>query len=199
MQYVMSKKEDPSNEELAWYMDQHTEEDEQFFDGLMSWLPLSHVGSLGPHSVGAIREICKICAPKVILEIGFNVGYSSMMWLSFSDAVVYSVDNSNRGHTLEAFQRVKERFGSRFHFLNVDSADVRPLLEDISFDFAFVDGDHTAKGVARDLDLVQSLGILCIALDDYWPRFSAVQEVLPASGYEVVKQWGNVALCRLPA
>lgn len=197
MNHVMTKKTDPTNDELAWYMDQYTKEDEAFFNDLLKHQPLSHVGSLGPHSVGAIREICRICAPKTILEIGFNVGYSSTMWLSFSDATVYSVDNSTRDHTLDAFQRVKNRFGDRFHFLNVDSAAVKPLLEGISFDFAFVDGDHTASGVERDLDMVRSLGILNIAMDDYWPRFSAAQEVLPRSGYEVVQQWGNIVLCSL--
>lgn len=197
MEYVLNMLRNPDSDELKWYMNQYSQEDRQFFDEMASRLPLSHLGSLGPHSVGAIREICKICNPKVILEIGFNVGYSSTMWLSFSEAIVYSVDNSDREHTFEAAERVKTRFGDRFHFLNIDSGEVQPLLDnvDVHFDFAFVDGDHTAPGVSRDLTLVKNLGVRNIAMDDYWPMFSAAQDVIPGSGYRVVKQWGNIVLC----
>jgi predicted O-methyltransferase YrrM len=197
MQYVMSQSESPTSEELTWYMNQYTEEDEKLFHSFYDTLPGSTMGSLGPHSVAAIREMCEICSPKVILEIGFNVGYSSSMWLNFSDATVYSVDNSVREHTLEAFKMIKEKFGDRFYFLNVDSADAFPLLQGKNFDLAFVDGDHSVAGVARDLDMVRSLSIARIAMDDYWPIFSAMQEVLPDSGYEIEKQWGNIVLCKL--
>jgi predicted O-methyltransferase YrrM len=196
MEHVMSKSENPTNEELDWYMNQYTDEDYKFFHSFFDLLPMSTMGSLGPHSVLAIREICQICNPKLILEIGFNVGYSSFMWLSLTDALVYSVDNSLRDHTLVASQVVKKKFGDRFQFLHMDSATVAPLLEGKDFDFAFVDGDHSAAGIVKDLGTVRSLGIKNIAMDDYWPMFSAVQEVLIESGYEMEKQWGNIVLCR---
>lgn len=197
MEYIMQQSGNPTDEELVWYMNQYTEEDRRFFYGLFDKLPMSSIGSLGPHSVAAVREICQICKPKLILEIGFNVGYSTSMWLNLTDAKIYSVDNSMRDHTMKAFKIIKEQFNDRFQFLNIDSADISPLLERKKFDFAFVDGDHSAAGIARDLNLVRSFGILRIAMDDYWPMFSAVQEVLPESGYEIEKQWGNVILCKL--
>jgi predicted O-methyltransferase YrrM len=197
MQYVMDKAEDPTEDELNWYLNQYSEEDETLFNSFADNLPEQVMGALGPHSIATIREICRICEPKTILEIGFNVGYSASMWLNFTDAVVYSIDISNHDNTLRAFELIKEKHGDRFHFFNIDSAQAGPLLEGKFFDFAFIDGDHSATGIARDLDMVRSLGILRIAMDDYWPVFSATQEVLPGSGYVVEKQWGNIVLCRL--
>lgn len=194
---LTTQKENPTQEQLAWYMQQYSEEDRAFFDTILRTLPLSPLGSLGPHSVGAIREVCELVKPKSILEIGFNVGYSATMWLTFTDADLVSVDNSDREPTKVAVERVQARWGSRFTYLNVGSESVAPLLEGRGFDLAFVDGDHTAPGVAWDLAMVRSLGVTNVVMDDYWPMFSAAQEVLPGSGYEVVRQWGNIVLCRL--
>jgi hypothetical protein len=99
MNHILTQKESPSKEELEWYKNQYTEEDCRFYNSFFEVLPESFVGSLGPHSVGSIREICNICNPMSILEIGFNVGYSASMWLGFTGAVLYSVDNSTRDHT----------------------------------------------------------------------------------------------------
>ncbi len=197
MLHVLTKKQNPTAEELRWYMERYTSEDAALHASIREGLPLSPLGSLGPHSVDAIRRICDEVRPVSILEIGFNVGYSACLWLSLSKAKVLSVDVSTRSHTLQAVEVVSGRYPDRFRFLGCDSAVAAPMLQSESFDFAFVDGDHSADGVAKDLELVRSLGIRRIAMDDYWKMFSAAQDVLPKSAYDVVWQDGNIVLCEL--
>jgi len=46
--------------------------------------------SCGPHSLKHIRRVCEIVKPSLMLEIGFNLGWSASMWLASSDTKLVS-------------------------------------------------------------------------------------------------------------
>lgn len=156
-------------------------------------------GSLGPHSVRAVRAIAEFVRPKSILEIGFNCGISSCFWLHLCpQARVVSVDISAADHTLRGVASLAAWFGDRHRFVMSDSKFCGPLLPTREFDMAFVDGDHEYDGVRADLGLCLDLGIPWIALDDYWPIWGPGVRRAIESMPQFARQWyqGNYALYR---
>lgn len=174
-------------------------------------------GSLGPHSVRAVREISRIAKPKSILEIGFHMGYSASLWLHFNPkASVLSVDISGRDVTRYGAAALKVRHAGRFDFIQADSgdpvfggilsgavaadlADERGALRRLAprkFDFAFIDGDHFEPGVVKDIRLALSLGVKHLAFDDWWTRFGpgVKSAIARFPELEKVRQFGNVIL-----
>lgn len=108
--------------------------------------------------------------PDYMLEIGFNIGYSASMWLEFDPAkriVVTSVDIGNHKDTIKAAEAVKKLHKNRFNFILSDSKLVKPQLKGKRFDLAFIDGDHSASGVAADIRLCLDLKIPYLLFDDW--------------------------------
>jgi len=106
-----------------------------------------------------------------MLEIGFNIGYSSSMWLEFDPdqkSKITSVDIGTHGDTVKAADAVKELHKNRFEFILSDSKKVWNKLEGKMFDLAFIDGDHSAPGVYSDIQLCLKLGVPLLLFDDYW-------------------------------
>ena len=58
--------------------------------------------------------------------------------------------------------------GDRFSFILSDSKKVKQQLKGKLFDLAFIDGDHSATGVASDIRLCIDLQIPLLLFDDYW-------------------------------
>lgn len=156
-------------------------------------------GSLGPHSVRAIRAIAEFVAPKSILEIGLNCGISTCFWLHLCPAAkIVSVDISAADHTLRGVASIAAWFRDRHQFVMSDSKFCGPLLPTREFDLAFVDGDHEYDGVRADLGLCLDLRIPWIAMDDYWPVFGPGVRRAVESMPQFARQWnqGNYALFR---
>tara|TARA_Y100000114_G_scaffold151477_1_gene168267 strand:+ start:1306 stop:1935 length:630 start_codon:yes stop_codon:yes gene_type:complete len=106
-----------------------------------------------------------------ILEIGFNIGYSASMWLEFDadkKSTLTSVDIGFHADTVKASEAVKNLHGDRFSFILSDSKKVKQQLKGKLFDLAFIDGDHSATGVASDIRLCIDLQIPLLLFDDYW-------------------------------
>lgn len=159
-----------------------TDEDRQFFQKLTEGLPPTEIG-LRAHSLEAVRLISKIVMPKRILEIGFNRGYSSAMWLGLSNAQVVSVDTDHGKEAREAESLLETRFPGRLSLIVSDSKDVRDKLSG-HFDLAFIDGDHSEEGALADLQLVKLLGIRWVVMDDWLSRFGpGVQAAASRAGF----------------
>jgi len=156
-------------------------------------------GSLGPHSVRAIRAIAEFVQPKSILEIGLNCGISTCFWLHLCpDAKVVSVDISAADHTLRGVASIAAWFHDRHQFVMSDSKFCGPLLPTRIYELAFVDGDHEYDGARADLGLCLDLNIPWIAMDDYWPVFGPGVRRAVESMPQFARQWnqGNYALFR---
>jgi len=150
----------------------------------------------GPHNIKAFREIIEIVKPKEILEIGFNVGYSSAMWLEISDCRVLSIDISSKAETIAGAEFLRKKYDSRFKFM-LGSVDNLFLYYGSPFDMIFIDGGHLEEDVTKDLEYAYRQNIPWIVMDDWEPRFGPGVQVAAAKfPLEVVKVWGNTCLLK---
>jgi predicted O-methyltransferase YrrM len=92
---------------------------------------------------------------KTILEIGFNAGLSSGVFLATRpDIKVISVDIGQHEYVLQAQKLISRVFPGRHQLIVGDSADVLPQLLDtlkVSPDLIFLDGAHTEPVVSQDV------------------------------------------------
>lgn len=89
--------------------------------------------------------LCLLRRPKVIVDLGVDNGYSTAVWASVSDAVVYGVDKTVDRAKLYLSQLDCERIvlvESDFSLLAANWS--RPI------DILHLDGDHDYEAVSRD-------------------------------------------------
>lgn len=147
----------------------------------------------GPHCIKVIKKVCEIVRPKAILEIGFNMGHSSAMWLHFSMATVVAVDISDKDETLSAAKHLSKN--DRFEFILSDSATVYEKLKGKHFDAIFIDGDHLEEGVLNDINLGLKLGIKTFIFDDWLFKYGpGVQPAIARSPLQITHLLGNIAI-----
>lgn len=153
---------------------------------------------LGPHSVRCLREIVDIVQPKSIFEIGFNMGWSSALWLELCDAEVVSCDISFKEETVEAARVLEQRY-SRFKYVNrTMKADFFQAVLRREFDMAFIDGGHMFHDVTADLSLCLTMRIPYLAMDDWLPQYGEIQKAVDYFGekLKVLSVNGNIALLK---
>src|ERR1700749_2247779 len=153
----------------------------------------------GPHSVRCLREIVSIVHPQNIIEIGFNMGYSSAMWLELApEAKVFSCDISYKKETIVAAEILSERYDGRFRYMNRGDVLFFSYLNENDFDLIFIDGGHELKDVVADLEFALNLKIPNIAMDDFLPEFGEIQKAIEQLGekVEIVNVNGNIALLK---
>lgn len=172
---------------------------EERFLAATSGLALEAIYGLGPHSLPAVEDALEVARPRTVLEIGFGAGASSAMFLDLDATLsVVSVDNTRDDRCLAGARLLRERYGARFTFLNVDSrlVDMKMLGPFAKFDLAFIDGGHDLASVRSDLRLAASAGVKHILLDDWWPYLGpGVQEAVKERDDLVpLRQWGNLML-----
>lgn len=150
---------------------------------------------LGPHSIKMLRAVADMFKPKAILEIGFNLGYSSAMWLNLTDATVLGVDISDKDETLFGAEYLKEHYPGRFEFVLSDSKLVYDKIKDRKFDMIFIDGGHDEPDVDNDIALGVKLGIKKFAFDDWWRCWGpGVQSAIAKSPLNLTHVFSNIAV-----
>lgn len=186
------------------------EDDKAMFSRLAGWLPrrpesgLSVDGSIipfhsGPHVVRQLWMAIRIAQPLSVLEIGFNLGHSALLFLEMGVRCVRSIDISTRPETAEAASVLSERYGSdRFSLWTGDS---KGMLDSIvktreRFDLVFIDGAHDIDSVSADVVLGKSLKIQHFLFDDWHPHWGP--GVIPAIQHHNLKVdavLGSMVLC----
>jgi len=127
------------------------------------------------HIVQHLRKAVEIVKPKLILEIGFNCGWSAAIWLNICNAGLVSIDISDKEETLVAAEILKNRFTSRFYFkLRKDFIE----LVRNSYDLIFIDGDHRESFIVDDINLAKDLNIPYILFDDCYERYGETMAAL---------------------
>jgi predicted O-methyltransferase YrrM len=122
-----------------------------------------------------LRNIARISKATAIVEIGFNVGFSSIAFLeSAQEATVVSFELDRRRGVEVAKEFVDERYPGRHELVIGNSVQTVPVHAQHNagrFDLAFVDGGHEYEVAASDLRnacrLVRPGGILVV--DDLTP------------------------------
>lgn len=150
--------------------------------------------SSGPHIIKHFKSTLDIVEPKRILEIGFNLGYSSSMWLHLDSVEVMSCDISRKDETLEAAEIIYYKFHDRFGFNwreDLDTMEFEPYY----YDLIFIDGSHIGKDIIKDIQLAKRLQIPYLLFDDWYPRFGETQQaVAKFPELELVKDMNNLRL-----
>lgn len=127
------------------------------------------------HIIKHFKKTLEIVKPKLILEIGFNCGHSAALWLNLSNAVLVSVDISEKDETILAAQYLKEKFASRFHFkFRKDCID----LIMVSYDLIFIDGAHDEESIIEDTRLARYLEIPYILYDDCYKLYGDTMDAI---------------------
>ena len=131
------------------------------------WTGGQHIfGAKGMDCWGVVDYVSELVRPKTILEIGFNAGHSSCMWLARTDAKVTSVDIAYGICHKSGSDILKRKFPDRFEFIHCDSTKVYPLIKDNTYDLVIVDGGHGTDVCISDCELALKLGAKYLLVDD---------------------------------
>lgn len=118
---------------------------------------------------------CEDNKPKRILEIGFNAGISTEVFLRACDAEVISFDLLIHPYCEIRVDQVKRAFPGRFTLIQGDSKTTIPEHEaDDLYDLIFIDGDHRFEGAKADIENCHQLAheFTALIIDDY--RYSDI-------------------------
>jgi predicted O-methyltransferase YrrM len=104
-----------------------------------------------------------------ILEIGFNSGFSALLFLMSSDESVKltCVDINCHSYTIPCYNILKEKYGDRINLITGDSNVVLSYFNQ-KFDLIHIDGAHieqiAEKDIQNSIKLINDSGI--IIMDD---------------------------------
>lgn len=134
-----------------------------------------------------------------ILEIGFNAGHSSEIFLTHSLANVVSFDLGFHHYVIDGKQYIDGKFPGRHTLILGDSHRTIPTFKEFSnkkFDFLFIDGDHSFEGALKDLMDCQNLATpnAVIAFDDvvYKPEFDTGWTIGPKQAWKSMIAMGKI-------
>lgn len=137
-----------------------------------------------------------------LLEIGFNSGFSSLVFLLSSNTIkVTSVDICAYPYTQPCYQYLKDVFGNRLELVKGSSVDVLPtLLEQNMFDGYFIDGGHSDEVTGSDFYNVISHSINSeICVDDYnFPTIkNIVQQYILNKEVEILNETSSTVILKV--
>ncbi len=122
-----------------------------------------------------LNDLQNLSEVKNIMEIGFNAGHSSEVFLSSSNCQkLVSFDINSHPYTRVGVEFMKKKFGDRFEFVEGDSRTQVPkyaVTHHEKFDLIFIDGGHTFECCTADIRNCQSLAHknTLLWIDDYIP------------------------------
>jgi predicted O-methyltransferase YrrM len=108
---------------------------------------------------------------KNVLEIGFNAGHSSEIFLENSSANVFSFDIGDHNYVLLGKRNLDSRFPGRHTLILGDSGITVPTFakySNIKFDLLFIDGNHEYDAALGDLMNCAKVAApnACVLFDD---------------------------------
>lgn len=157
----------------------------------------------GPHSLPRFRMVRELVRPKTVLEIGFNLGHSAVIWLELGVKYVVSMEPDPRPGAIAARDMIASRYGAvraeggRFGMTHESS---RTTQISVAPDLLSIDGSHEYEWVMSDIALGKRLDVPYFLMDDYDTHHGpGVVDAVQASGLIPVAIFGTMALCVPPA
>ncbi len=123
------------------------------------------------------RTVCKVLKIKVAVEIGTFHGATAAYMAQYADKV-YTFDVRNL-YDLATWKSLGLADKIEFHLIK-DREEIKEILKDIEFDFAFIDDDHT-KAVVDSFNLVKRCGRVLFH-DIEHPKFPEVSKFIDKIG-----------------
>jgi cephalosporin hydroxylase len=128
----------------------------------------------------AFYEMLEIMNPKSMLEIGFNVGGSALMFLSIMPGLHY--DSVDINECPKSARFLSTRFPN-WRFFKSDSKYIRAGYDGMKekYNSVLIDGDHTYEGVVSDLKAALSFNPEYIIFDDVrHPSHRYIESIITA-------------------
>lgn len=156
------------------------------------------------------RDILDTSEANSILEIGFNIGYSSSVWLELGVKKLGIIDINNHEDTVPALYAVKEAYKDRkidWKLCDSKSEEAKTLKS--SYELAFIDGEHSYEAAYKDSLLSINYGCKWLVYDDVIENHSngiyeAITKLEEEGQLEIVKSYfmtwtgaGYVVLCKV--
>lgn len=161
-------------------------------------------------------ELAPFCAllealrPRHVLEIGFRRGGTLAVWHALSSGNALGIDLPDDFSEARA-RELMDAYAPRLFVMLHDShdeatlRDVRSVLQGEPLDLLFIDGDHSAEGVARDLEMYEPLvrpgGVVAfhdiqphpgsIGVHEMWKRLRQDRET---TEFNIGAEWGGIGV-----
>lgn len=150
----------------------------------MSWIPAENRQANLTY-IEPLESLVSKIKPKRGLEVGFgDYGWSAMAFLDSCDGTIISIDKEDwHGNAANLAHQNK-----RFTFVKgYSEVELQKLIDKkATFDYIFIDGDHSYEGCRKDLELATRLldknGV--IAIDDIGVSSGAVDVIGPGTPVE---------------
>lgn len=157
----------------------------ELFQGLSS---APSVGELGNQSVEKLLHYVTPINPKVVVEIGFNRGSSSLAFLLANHvSKVYSIDVRSYEEVKNSVEFLKRTFPNRFEYIESSSEHLLQVIpEGMGIDLIFIDGDHSHGAVYRDATLAKLLNPRYVIFDDVCHSYHGddIKNVISRMGWD---------------
>jgi len=121
-------------------------------------------------TVTSFKKVYDLVKPKKVIEIGFNAGHSAFIGLSICDTIekYVSVDIGKHKYTRTNANKMIDLFPNTFVYKEIDSKKLsHSKVSKEGYDLAFIDGDHSLKGLTADIDTMAKAKIPYILIDDF--------------------------------
>jgi predicted O-methyltransferase YrrM len=125
----------------------------------------SYAGSITYRQMPCLKDILAVTNAKSVLEIGFNCGFSALIWLLSGVDYLHSIDMAGSDNGIRTLKKIYEE---KFDFLRINSFDLKYSDLNKSFDIVFIDGDHSVNGVINDITKSLLFNPKYIVFDDYF-------------------------------
>lgn len=178
----------------------HTKADADLFKRWTDFLPRRKPDEpyhSGPHSIKYFRQVFELIRPKGILEIGFNLGHSTVIWLELGVQKVWSVEIRDDDRVSEAVSAINARYPQRFGF------DIREPGKCLGIfgspELIFIDGSHECEDVKADIGTGIANRIPYFLMDDYDSHHGpGVVAAVGETGLIPLGMFGTMLLCVPP-
>jgi len=166
---------------------------------ILSSLPRATEGHWNKSMHAIVNDVKSIVNPTSMMEIGFNNGFSAVMWLHTCRLIRFdSIDIGLHHYVKPAVKILSEHYPDIFAFTQLDSMMLE-CFEWPIYDLVFVDGCHKLPYVLNDLDFAKKHGRY-VLLDDtggYSPGVTKALKQFDMTGLVEVKRWNLKSGCIL--
>ncbi len=133
------------------------------------------------------REFFKNIKIKIIVEIGTFQGVSTAYMARFAENI-FTFDIEDYPKKYKIWKDFK--IINKIHYFTIKNRkEIKNILKNIKFDFAFIDGNHSYKNVKADFELVKHCGKVLFH-DTNYPEQPDVKKFVEEIGAKII---GNIA------